>query len=934
MSNSDKIAEFLMLSTILGVVLGLFFSQALFPNQILSPADHVFASPFFNSTASPDFVRPSNVLLFDQVYQFTPWRYFSWQTLNQGELPLWNPYSSSGTPFVATMQSAVFYPLNLLLTPFPLEQYFLISAFLRLFITGISCYYLAIYYSLSPMSALVSSISFMLCGYLIVWLGHPQSNVAIWLPLSILLTEMMIQTQHKVKLIRLTALLALITGIQISGGHLATSFNIILTLILYWIIRSAFYSQAVPTFKTSQKSLAEFVEASSPSTGSGDGGRSIFLELPQNRSWRAKFVHYLLPISVALSLGISLGSIQLIPFFEWFPLSAEIHRRDIVDWHITLFDTGLWRELLKLPLFLFPNLYNNPTWNDHLYWPFLPWSNYNESTTYIGIFPLILAVVALLTSWRSQPLVRTWAFIALVSFGRIFHLPPFDWLNQLPILDAGSPDRLRLILSFSLSVLAGFGMQKLWHFKDTKINILIDLNPNSPQKDIPFSHRNLAWNNAQKIWLGGCLFIVSMGLLIGLSGNLILPMYQEQIITYGQTRVDRIIAVRGDSLQHPAEHYYTQVEDMVAGLLAVFRVTNVVMYLPILWGLTGLFYLFMLRRGNKLRINTPVDPNKLEIQNLLRYSIVWVIVLDLVSFGYDYNPTISAEQFYPSTTISQRLTEDQSLFRMTALRQDLIPDAHIMFGLSDVRGLDLPIHWYKQYVNLIPERIPWLHYGLIFDDVDSPLLRVLNLKYVVAGKPDKLVNNEHVTNIEQIDELYLAELKTVTPRAFMVYETIISPNDDHTTELLQQEPEAVFRRVILAETTSEWEKFLNLMSPAESISDSAPPSLEQPTETKVVNLTYQPNHSSWQVRTPQAGYLFLSDAYYPGWWAEVNGHPTKIYRANLAFRAIYLPPGEHTVNFRFQPLSFYLGGGISVMALGLILALLAWSAREFREYSL
>ncbi|MDM8531274.1 hypothetical protein QUF63_08875 [Anaerolineales bacterium HSG25] len=40
-------------------------------------------------------------------------------------------------------------------------------------------------------------------------------------------------------------------------------------------------AKAVPTFKTSQKSLAELVEASSPSTGSGDGGRFIFLELPK-----------------------------------------------------------------------------------------------------------------------------------------------------------------------------------------------------------------------------------------------------------------------------------------------------------------------------------------------------------------------------------------------------------------------------------------------------------------------------------------------------------------------------------------------------------------------------------------------------------------------------------------------------------------------------
>src|SRR5581483_8428279 len=99
-----------------------------------------------------------------------------------------------------------------------------------------------------------------------------------------------------------------------------------------------------------------------------------------------------------------------------------------------------------------------------------------------------------------------------------------------------------------------------------------------------------------------------------------------------------------------------------------------------------------------------------------------------------YNPTIAAAAFYPSNAIVSRVHNDQTLFRVTALRQDLVPDAHMLFGWSDVRGLDFPTIWYNRYLDAVPDRIEWLKYGSIFSSVDSPLLRVLNVKYVVVSK--------------------------------------------------------------------------------------------------------------------------------------------------------------------------------------------------------
>jgi uncharacterized membrane protein YfhO len=55
--------------------------------------------------------------------------------------------------------------------------------------------------------------------------------------------------------------------------------------------------------------------------------------------------------------------------------------------------------------------------------------------------------------------------------------------------------------------------------------------------------------------------------------------------------------------------------------------------------------------------------------------------------------------------------------------------------------------------------------------------------------------------------------------------------------------------------------------------------------------------------------------YYPGWKAYVNGEEKAIRRANLFFRAVLLPAGNHRVEFRYEPRSFAIGLTISIATL-------------------
>ena len=53
-------------------------------------------------------------------------------------------------------------------------------------------------------------------------------------------------------------------------------------------------------------------------------------------------------------------------------------------------------------------------------------------------------------------------------------------------------------------------------------------------------------------------------------------------------------------------------------------------------------------------------------------------------------------------------------------------------------------------------------------------------------------------------------------------------------------------------------------------------------------------------------FLVYNDSFYKGWHAFVNGKEIPIFRANVAFKGIWLPPGENTIDFRFRQKGTYL----------------------------
>jgi hypothetical protein len=85
-------------------------------------------------------------------------------------------------------------------------------------------------------------------------------------------------------------------------------------------------------------------------------------------------------------------------------------------------------------------------------------------------------------------------------------------------------------------------------------------------------------------------------------------------------------------------------------------------------------------------------------------------------------------------------------------------------------------------------------------------------------------------------------------------------------------------------------------------------------------LKDSPENISISVNLDKANFLILSDKFYPGWTASVDGLKTPIFKANGCFRAVYVPAGGHLIQFDYEPLSLTVGFYCALVGA----SLLAW----------
>lgn len=227
------------------------------------------------------------------------------------------------------------------------------------------------------------------------------------------------------------------------------------------------------------------------------------------------------------------------------------------------------------------------------------------------------------------------------------------------------------------------------------------------------------------------------------------------------------------------------------------------------------------------------------------------------------------------------------------------PNTPAAYRLYDVAGYDslLPRH-YKRFLDLLngQDSAPPENGNMLFVKTPNPALAHLRVRAVLTPEGwlplSKPVPRLQPIEVMPNEEAMWARLQANPfPDAIPVF-----------GELAQRAADEYGRGSLVEKIALEWQEYRAAY-----------------VRLRVVNPTARP---SW---------LLISDTWYPGWQATVNGKPAPLLQANGAFRAVPIPAGEVIVEMRFLPRSFLLGSGLSLLGLLAMGALLVNNRRRPAE---
>lgn len=253
------------------------------------------------------------------------------------------------------------------------------------------------------------------------------------------------------------------------------------------------------------------------------------------------------------------------------------------------------------------------------------------------------------------------------------------------------------------------------------------------------------------------------------------------------------------------------------------------------------------------------------------YILIGVIVIfDMFRFGWKYVPFVKSELVFPETPVTNFLTSQNGIFRVDKERGPLLPpNTWIFYNLMSPSGYDpMTLNSYsKAFFKDLNGNDNISSRYLEIDTYDAEKLGNYNVKYLLALKRDE---------------------KAVIPGDIIYYKI-----DLHQWKKVYETASVA---VLLNENYKE-RAFLE-----SGLNDS---------KGNVKIIDYKPNKVVIEYYSDKDDYLVLTDTYYPGWHARVNGRNEEIEVYNNIFRKVKISKGKGTVEFEYYPESFRSGLQIS-----------------------
>jgi O-antigen/teichoic acid export membrane protein len=809
---------------------------------------------------------PHNELLSDLVLENYLWKKYIRESLAAGEIPLWNPFLFSGVPFLAAGQHSALYPFSVIYYLFPLPRAYGLFTVSQLWIAGVFAFIFLRVLGLRRVSAAFGGVLYQLCGFMIVSVVFQMIiAAAAWLPLILTFIELIARQQPlagRPATVPWMVLGAFALGVQILAGHVEITYYTLMVAGAYSLWRlGAVYRKARRERGESQPDFAAVRVVLRPA----------------------------LAMLGLAAFGLALAAIQFVPLYELASNSFRTGRasfEQIREWAYPA------RHAL---LFLIPNFYGNPSHHSYFdlfsrQWVAAPlnnatidWGikNYVEGGTYLGLLPLLLSAIALLTGARSfraqasspvsdsfRRVVPFFAGLAFFALAFAFGTPLYALIFWLPgINQLHSAFRWVWPLALSVVVLSAFGLELL-----------------------------LAERDRRSGGLGIARWLANAALAVG---GLTLVALLAAYLGY-----ERVAGVMDSAVRQLA--------------LADRAFTDGRMFFSYTAPWAALFAVALTASGAVLRWRD---------RRWFGAAAIGVLAADLLIAGWGFNPAADPSLLDYVPPSAQFLQRDGSLWRFTTFdpegRDTYRANVGWYFNFHDVRGYDsLFTRRYADYMGLIQDQYQLLYNRIAplnrFEALDSPLLDLLNVRYILTET--EIPNPKYTLVFDGEVKIYRNE--TALPRAYLMPQTATLAVDDLAQAVQQFDP----RRYVM-------------VAPADALGiEFALEAAAQP----VAGIRHSPNEVFVDVVTPEPGWLILNDAYDAGWkafvrplgGAETDEREAAIARVNGNFRGVTLEPGAWTVRFKYTPVSVRLGGiGSLIAGVALLFLLGVWAWRLLYQES-
>lgn len=389
------------------IVIVLFFFYPIFSLKIPFPGDLLVGhyAPYTSNaygSFGPGSV-PHKAQGPDVITQLFPWKYFVIERLKKGSIPFWNPHQFSGTPQLSDFQSGAFYPLNIIFFFFNFLDgwtLFILSAPL---LTLLFTYLYLREIGLSKIPSAFSGIVFAFSSYMVVWVEYGNiTHTLLYLPVVLYCIEKLMKHYDT----KWVSVLLLSLVFSFLAGYIQGYFYLTAVAVVYYL------------------------------------GKKI---LRNNISFRQTAYCGLL-----FCLPILLTMFQLLPTLLLFSHSSRTNYSLDQIQHLL---NPVWYTITVLV----PDFFGHPASRNQ----WIP-VTYIERVSYFGFIPFILAIFAIISSWKSAT-VKIMTVIFLVTFfvSVDFFFTKFFYLLPIPVLSTTVPTRILSLFVFSGSVLAGFGLENV-----------------------------------------------------------------------------------------------------------------------------------------------------------------------------------------------------------------------------------------------------------------------------------------------------------------------------------------------------------------------------------------------------------------------------------------------------------------------------------------